>query len=137
MPNVQRNLFVYGTLMQSARGTLGQTQRARLKREARILGPATISAAKLYDLGRYPGLVETGDPADVVHGEVLALISPERTFVWLDAYEDIAPGDDVHNDYARLERPIRLARGNVTLAWVYVFLRDVARRRVIPGGKWY
>lgn len=137
MKTAQRHLFVYGTLMQAARGALGQVQRARLKREARILGPATMSGAKLYDLGRYPGLVETGDPADIVHGEALALFSPERTFLWLDAYEDIAPSDDVHNDYARLVRPIRLAHGNVTLAWVYVFLRDVGRRRVIPGGKWY
>jgi gamma-glutamylcyclotransferase (GGCT)/AIG2-like uncharacterized protein YtfP len=137
MRNAQRHLFVYGTLMQAARGTLGQAQRARLKREARILGPATIAGARLYDLGRYPGLVETGDPADVVHGEALVLLNPERTFLWLDAYEDIDPRDGAENPYARLQRPIRLARGDVTVAWVYVFLRDVARRRVIPGGKWY
>lgn len=130
------HLFVYGTLMSAATGALGHAHRARLARETRSLGPATMAGAKLYDLGRYPGLVESGHDGDVVHGEALLLLNPVRTFSWLDPYEDISPSDPANSAYARLERPVRLARGEVITAWVYVFLRDVANRRLVPGGRW-
>jgi len=136
MENQGRHLFVYGTLMPGAAGALGHAQRARLMRESRCLGPATMTGARLYDLGRYPGLVETGDPGDVAHGEAVALVNPSRTLSWLDAYEDIVPGDPNRSDYARLERSVRLEAGDMLSAWVYVFLGDVSRRRLIPAGRW-
>jgi gamma-glutamylcyclotransferase (GGCT)/AIG2-like uncharacterized protein YtfP len=131
-----RYLFVYGTLMSEAAGTLGRAERDRLARESRKLGPAAVAGARLYDLGRYPGLVETGDPDDIVHGEVIELIDPRLTFPWLDAYEGIVPGDHDQSEYARLERPIRLANGETLRAAVYVFRRDAARFAPIPGGRW-
>jgi gamma-glutamylcyclotransferase (GGCT)/AIG2-like uncharacterized protein YtfP len=136
MDETGRHLFVYGTLMSTAAGALGRVQRDRLARESRGLGPATMAAARLYDLGRYPGLVESGQMSDVVHGEAVALLNPQRTLAWLDTYEGLAAGDDVRSEYARLERPIQLARGDTLQAWVYVFLRDVTRRRRIANGRW-
>lgn len=136
MQTAPRHLFVYGTLMSAATGALGHAQRARLQRETRSLGPATMARARLYDLGRYPGLVESDNAADVVHGEALLLLDAQRTFTWLDPYEDISAADPAHDMYARRERAIRLARGEVVTAWVYVFLDDVAHRRLIAGGRW-
>jgi gamma-glutamylcyclotransferase (GGCT)/AIG2-like uncharacterized protein YtfP len=130
------HLFVYGTLMSSATGALGRPERARLAAEARTLGPATLAAARLYDLGRYPGLAETGHPADTVHGEALTLADPPRTLAWLDDYEGFIPGDYNLSEYARLERQIRLAGGAELAAWVYIFRRDVAALRPITGGRW-
>jgi len=132
-----RHLFVYGTLMSGAVGALGKAQRERLQRESRSLGAATMAGARLYDLGRYPGLVESGEAGDVVHGEVVTLTNPARTFLWLDAYEDVIPDKPDASDYARLQRAVRLAKGGAEInAWAYVFLKDVARRRAIASGRW-
>ena len=131
-----RHLFVYGTLMPTDTGALGRTQRARLQRESRSLGAATLRGARLYNLGRYPGLVESGAESDVVHGEVLLLANPARSFSWLDAYEGVIHGKPDASDYARFERTVRLTRGAELTAWVYVFLKDVAHRRAIANGRW-
>jgi gamma-glutamylcyclotransferase (GGCT)/AIG2-like uncharacterized protein YtfP len=136
MQTAPRHLFVYGTLKSAASGALGHAHRARLTRESRSLGAATMAGAALYDLGRYPGLVETGRDNDIVHGEVLLLLNPKGTFAWLDPYEDISPNDPENSAYSRLERPIGLAHGKAVSAWVYVFLRDVANRRLVSGGRW-
>jgi gamma-glutamylcyclotransferase (GGCT)/AIG2-like uncharacterized protein YtfP len=131
-----RHLFVYGTLMAIDTRALGRTQRARLQRESRSLGAATMTGARLYNLGRYPGLVESDEAGTIVHGEVVALANPARTFSWLDAYEGVIPDNPDASDYARLERTVRIARGTELTAWVYVFLRDIAHRRAIAGGRW-
>jgi gamma-glutamylcyclotransferase (GGCT)/AIG2-like uncharacterized protein YtfP len=136
MEETGRHLFIYGTLMSTASGALGRLQRDRLARESRGLGPASMAGARLYDLGRYPGLVESSDVSDVVHGEAVVLLNPQRTLAWLDAYEGLVVGNDDMGEYARLERTVQLARGETLQAWVYVFLRDVARRRRLADGRW-
>ncbi len=136
MPQTGHHLFVYGTLMRAAAGVLGKAQRERLLRESRSLGPATMAGAQLYHLGRYPGLVESGEAGHIVHGEAIELLHPSRTFGWLDDYEGIGSVGSDANEYARLERAIRLERGGELTAWVYVFLHDVTHRRPIPSGRW-
>lgn len=129
-------LFVYGTLMSTAQGALGMAQRAQLTRESRLLGPAALPGALLYDLGRYPGLVLTQDETQLVHGQAVELLKPARSFIWLDEYEGFAPDEEHRNDYNRVERTVRLANGELITAWVYVFLRDVLQRRPISSGRW-
>ena len=136
MGDTCRHLFVYGTLMANAAGALGRTQRQRLARESRSLGAATMMGARLYNLGRYPGLVETGEAGDIVHGEVVHLANPVRTFLWLDAYEGVVAEDAALSEYVRLELTVRLERGTELGAWVYVFVKDVAHRRAIAHGRW-
>jgi gamma-glutamylcyclotransferase (GGCT)/AIG2-like uncharacterized protein YtfP len=135
MEKTGRHLFVYGTLMSTAASALGCTERDGLGRESRSLGPATMAGARLYDLERYPGLVESGDATDTVQGEAVELLTPQHTLAWLDDYEGIVDGDHP-NEYARIERTIRLASGAELPAWVYVCLRDVSGRRPIAGGRW-
>lgn len=131
-----RHLFVYGTLLSQAIGAMGKAQRDRLQREGRSLGAATLRGAQLYDLGRYPGLIESGDPAHIVHGELIALTNPQVTLRWLDDYEGLVTGDHQQNEYARLERRVGLANGSEFVAWVYVFVRDIERHRLISDGCW-
>jgi gamma-glutamylcyclotransferase (GGCT)/AIG2-like uncharacterized protein YtfP len=125
------NLFVYGTLLSSA----GHPNGERLQREARLLGTATI-AGKLFNLGRYPGLVEDAASVGRVHGEVYALTAPAPSLAWLDAYEGIVPGDQTQNAYARVERRARLTAGEEVPVWVYVYLEPIEASRLIPGGRW-
>jgi gamma-glutamylcyclotransferase (GGCT)/AIG2-like uncharacterized protein YtfP len=132
---LEPHLFVYGTLMSAAEGVrLGQDMRARLQREAASLGEATMPG-RLYDLGRYPGLVASPDAGDAVHGEVFRLSDPANAFTWLDAYENVRPNDPA-SEYERVVRTVRLATGDEIDAWVYVYRGDVARARHVTDGRW-
>jgi gamma-glutamylcyclotransferase (GGCT)/AIG2-like uncharacterized protein YtfP len=132
---MQTHLFVYGTLMSTAPGALGEGMRERLQREAQPLGPAAIQG-RLYDLGRYPALVDSDNPADLVHGEVFALHKPSKSFAWLDRYEGIVPGQHGDHEYQRVERPVRLAGGEEITAWVYLYRESVVHATRIDAGRW-
>jgi len=125
------HLFIYGTLLSTA----GHPNGARLRREARLIGEASMPG-RLYRIERYPGLVEGSDPQTRVHGEVYALNDPASALKWLDAYEGLVPGTDDQNEYERVERPVRLASGEHVTAWVYLYRKDVAPFRLIPDGRW-
>jgi gamma-glutamylcyclotransferase (GGCT)/AIG2-like uncharacterized protein YtfP len=128
-------LFVYGTLMSTAPGAFGKAMRERLRCEAQLVGPAAIQG-RLYNLGRYPALVDSDDPADLVHGEIFALREPCKSFTWLDRYEGTAPGEHGHNEYQRVERPVRLASGEEITAWVYLYRKSIAGAPRIASGRW-
>lgn len=125
------NLFVYGTLLSSAGHPMG----ARLRHQARLIGEASIQG-RLYDLGRYPGLLASADAPGKVHGEVYALDNPATALKWLDAYEGIVPGRHDRNDYERVQCPVCLASGETISAWVYLYRKDVRRLQAIADGRW-
>jgi gamma-glutamylcyclotransferase (GGCT)/AIG2-like uncharacterized protein YtfP len=124
-------LFVYGTLLSTARHPMG----TRLRREARLTGPGKIEG-RLYSLGRYPGLVEVDGVGSLVHGEVYALRTPAVTLKWLDAYEGILPGRAEESPYERVVRPVRLDSGETLNVWVYLYRKSVRLRPEIEGGRW-
>jgi gamma-glutamylcyclotransferase (GGCT)/AIG2-like uncharacterized protein YtfP len=132
MQKPPQHLFVYGTLMKIGTGSLGIAERARLLREARHLGQATMSGAELYDLGEYPGLSDSADASNIVYGEVLELTDPEGTLVWLDDYEGLGP----QAEYVRELRRVRCANGRVIDAWVYLLPRAGNSRSRIASGRW-
>ncbi len=140
------DLFVYGTLMPHTTGAFGSDMRARLAREGRSLGAASV-CARLYDLGQYPGLVPSSDPGDAVHGIVMRLADPAASLPWLDAYEGLdgaqlaaahgAPREGGKADeYERRLMPVRLSGGTLLSAWVYVCRLSVDPRRLIAEGRW-
>jgi gamma-glutamylcyclotransferase (GGCT)/AIG2-like uncharacterized protein YtfP len=124
------HLFVYGTLLSRVRHPMGD----RLRREASLIGEASIQG-RLYSLGRYPGLVESVDAGDIVHGEAYALNTPASALEWLDAYEGIRPGKG-ENPYERVERAVHLASGATLTAWVYLYRKSVRTRPPVFGGHW-
>ncbi len=135
-----RFLFVYGTLMSSARGPMGQGSRARLAQSSRLLGPATISG-RIFDLGAYPGLVLDPRPAsNRVYGELRELAAPSTVFAWLDRYEGIDPAAPSAGEYFRTIQHVALlgdaASGAGVNAWVYVYQGALGRAREIPHGTW-
>lgn len=134
---VNAHLFVYGTLMPTAGSDYGRHARQRLVREASLIGAATMPG-RLYDLGRYPGVVERADAGQIVHGELLRLADPVPTLAWLDRYENIVPGGyAATNEYGRVERPVMLA-GEVgpVDAWVYIYQWSVTGGVLVPDGRW-
>jgi len=125
------HLFVYGSLMSSVGHPMGE----RLRREAQLIGAATIRG-RLYRISWYPGLVDTDDSDARVHGEVYALSSPTPTLQWLDAYEGIGSGGPDQDAYQRVERAVTPEAGRAITAWVYVYQKSVAGLRPISGGRW-
>lgn len=131
---MEQHLFVYGTLMTAAHVPLGRSLRTRLQREAESLGAATMPG-RLYDLGRYPGMVVPGLAGELVHGEVLRLSEPARALPWLDAYEGVRP-DDTASEYERRVLPAILTSGEEIAAWAYLYRGDLTRARHLPDGRW-
>jgi gamma-glutamylcyclotransferase (GGCT)/AIG2-like uncharacterized protein YtfP len=125
------NLFVYGTLLSAT----GHPMSVRLSREARLLGPATLKG-RLFDLGRYPALIETGPRDGLVHGEVYSLHSPPATFRWLDAYEGVSNPPKANCEYERVLRQVRLDTGEQLTAAVYLYRRDISRAHYVESGRW-
>lgn len=132
---MQAHFFAYGTLMANATAALGKRMRERLQREAQLLGPAMIQG-RLYDLGRYPALVDSNDPAELVHGELFALQAPRASLAWLDRYEGIIPGQHGRNEYERVERTVRLESGEEFTAWVYLYRQSIVGAPHIAAGRW-
>ncbi len=95
-----RHIFVYGSLMSSVATPLGARERSRLSGESRSLGTATTKG-RLYDLGQYPGMTPAISPADTVEGELLELLNPTATLIWLDQYEGVRYGFSASGDYRR------------------------------------
>lgn len=126
---MNKNLFVYGTLMLSSLHPMG----LRLANEARYLGPASIGA-KLYDFGKWPGLVLSSLPTDIVYGEAWTLNALD-TFTWLDHYEGIRPGV-VRPEYERVERPVTVHEIGVVDAFLYVYRWPVTCGRRLDNGRW-
>lgn len=126
-----QHLFVYGTLLSGAGHPMG----ARLGREGLLVGPALIKG-RLFNLGRYPALVEREADAGTVHGETYALTTPATSLRWLDAYEGIVPGREARCDYERVQRSVRLEAGGELTAWVYLYRASLRRARAIDSGRW-
>lgn len=133
------HLFVYGTLTRAADGeAMGAGPRLRLRAETEFVSAATL-AGDLYDLGRFPGFVESvaGRPArGRVHGELLRLRRAATTLRWLDDYEGVDPNGGDGGLYRRVLRAAHLVSGRTVEAWVYLYLRDVPTWRRIETGRW-
>jgi gamma-glutamylcyclotransferase (GGCT)/AIG2-like uncharacterized protein YtfP len=122
-------LFVYGTLRRDSGHPMAQF----LSRQGRFLGPARV-AGRLYDLGRYPGLVGAAAPDDWVFGDLYELTEGAQTLAALDRYEDYDPADPSSSLFERCLVKARLAAGEVLTAWAYQFRRPVSEEKRIHSG---
>jgi gamma-glutamylcyclotransferase (GGCT)/AIG2-like uncharacterized protein YtfP len=128
------HLFVYGTLLSTADHPMGR----RLRREARLVGPATFRG-RLYRVDWYPGVID-GDDGDVVHGELYRLADPESAFVWLDEFEGVTRGASSVTDpdaYVRAERAVTRTHAAIeTVAWIYLYRGTPTRHSLQVEGRW-
>lgn len=129
------NLFVYGTLMSSAVGGQGAAQRARLLREARLVGEATVRG-QLYDLGDFPGVILNGEAHTIIHGELVRLDDAETALAWLDLYEEISPGGSPTDLYQRVMTVASLAGGERIACWIYELRGPANGLKVLSDGCW-
>jgi gamma-glutamylcyclotransferase (GGCT)/AIG2-like uncharacterized protein YtfP len=115
----------YGSLMQSQ----GMQRDLRIADQVELIGPCQIFGI-LYDLGDYPGLIESA--TDRVQAELYRIKDP-AVLVLLDAYEDYDPNHEASSLYLR--RMVRLAEPDLD-CWVYFYNRDVFESQRMPTGSW-
>jgi gamma-glutamylcyclotransferase (GGCT)/AIG2-like uncharacterized protein YtfP len=87
---------------------------------AHVVGRGSVRGA-LYDLGEYPGLVDSADD-ERVPGTVLKL-TDAAALTRLDAHEGVGEGL-----YVRRRMSVRLADGDEIQAWVYLYARPIDGR---------
>jgi gamma-glutamylcyclotransferase (GGCT)/AIG2-like uncharacterized protein YtfP len=120
-------LFVYGTLRRRCRHPMAR----QLAQQARFVGEATV-AGRLYDLGRYPGLLEAS--TDRVHGDVYDLGDDPAALRDLDAYENDESPRPAY--FERQLARVLLQDGRECEAWVYWFRGPVREEQRIASGRY-
>ena len=123
------NLFVYGTLMRGFDHPMAQL----LSRGADLIGEARCQG-RLYMVTHYPALVLSGDPADVVFGELYRLRAPDELLREFDMYEACGEGFAEPTEYVRQMLSVTL-EGGATEAWTYVYNWPVTGLPRIASGR--
>lgn len=109
-------LFVYGTLMRGFDHPMARL----LAGNADFLGEAACRG-RLHLVKHYPGLVLSGDAADIVHGELFRLREVEPMLREFDMYEACGDGFPEPTEYVRQMLAVTLADGAVHDAWTYLY----------------
>jgi len=124
-------IFVYGTLRKDAGHELFHV----LARNAAFVGEAVVRG-RLFNLGSYPGVVLSDDPAESVKGELYEIAQSKQKAVLdlLDHYEGCAPDDREPHEYRRELVDVSTTPGATVQAWVYLLNRPTDRLEPIASG---
>jgi gamma-glutamylcyclotransferase (GGCT)/AIG2-like uncharacterized protein YtfP len=123
-------LFVYGTLMRGFNHPMARL----LAANADYLGEVRCRG-RLYLVRHYPGLVLSGDPADIVHGELYRLREPDALLREFDMYEACGEGFEQPTEYVRQMLTVTLGDGTAREAWTYVYNWPVGELPLITSGR--
>jgi gamma-glutamylcyclotransferase (GGCT)/AIG2-like uncharacterized protein YtfP len=127
---MQDRLFVYGTLMRGFDHPMAKL----LSRSADFIGEARCQG-RLYLVKHYPGLVLSGDPGDVVFGELYRLRSPHELLREFDMYEACGEGFAKPTEYVRQMLTVTSDGRTAGEAWTYVYNWPVTRLPRIASGR--
>jgi len=127
---MQDRLFVYGTLMRGFDHPMAQL----LSRSADFIGEARCQG-RLYLVKHYPGLVLSGDPGDVVFGELYRLRSPHELLREFDMYEACGEGFAAPTEYIRQMLTVMRDGQAADEAWTYIYNWPVTRLPRIASGR--
>lgn len=126
----QTCLFLYGSLLTA---TPNRGLNKRVRRQLRCARPATIQA-RLYNLGRYPGVVTSALATDQVHGKVIMLNDP-GLLRQLDRYEDYFSDNPKASEFVRILVQARLMPSRKYIdCWVYIYNKDIGGAQRIFSG---
>ncbi|MBO6824567.1 MAG: gamma-glutamylcyclotransferase [Sneathiella sp.] len=122
-------MFVYGTL----RKDTASPMKPVLDQYCELLGTASMRG-KLYDLGRYPGLVINEEGAGPVSGQLFRLKDVQKVLREFDYYEECSDDFPEPHLYVREKVQVIKADGRAHMAWVYIYNRPTAGHIHIQGG---
>ena len=121
-------LFVYGSLMSGVATPIA----TYLKSNSKFLGEAVLEG-KLYDLGKYPGIVPKEDGGHWVKGHIFELSDPEKMLPVLDRYEGTTDEFEQPTEYIRVEARVRWNLQE-TNCWVYQYNPPTDHLQLIESG---
>jgi gamma-glutamylcyclotransferase (GGCT)/AIG2-like uncharacterized protein YtfP len=125
-------LFTYGTLLDEPTNPYAQM----VFDEGDFLGEAYFQG-QLYDIGDYPGTIDSKDPRDRVIGRLHQLRDASILSNYLDDYEGCGPNDTEPYEFVRVQRDVIIARdGKKLKAWIYLYNLPVKGYKRIPGGSY-
>jgi gamma-glutamylcyclotransferase (GGCT)/AIG2-like uncharacterized protein YtfP len=119
-------LFVYGTLRRQSPHPMAKY----LAERAKYVGEGTV-VGRLYNFGRYPGMVESANASDLVIGDVYLLTNGEETIRELDRYENAESPHPAF--FERGQTDVILTDGRSIAALVYWFRGEVNVQRIFSG----
>jgi gamma-glutamylcyclotransferase (GGCT)/AIG2-like uncharacterized protein YtfP len=125
-------LFVYGSLKRSFNHEVFNSVKPQLKYE----GSGSFRG-ELYDLGEYPGAIETRNKQGQVYGEIYKVSEPDKVFKILDEYEEFNPNSKSNSEFIRKRKLITKKNNERIISWVYVLNPLVSKRKIkIRSGKY-
>lgn len=122
-------IFVYGTLRKKSATKIHYL----LARHCEYCSEGYMRG-KLYEVGGYPGAIESDGIGDKVHGELYTIVSSGEVLPQLDEYEACTDKFPEPHEFIRKKLPVNLAGGDEVTAWVYVFNHDVSSLPHIESG---
>ena len=126
--SIMEFLFVYGTLRDP------QNQVAQfLNSNAEFYNDGYFHG-KLFDLGDYPGAVESEKSEDKVFGTIFQIRNPEIVFPVLDEYEEVGDKFSTPNEYTRKKIKVFTNCNEAKICHVYLYNHPVDSGRQIVSG---
>ena len=126
--HLNNTLFVYGSLMSGVATPIA----TYLKSNSIFLGEAKLEG-KLYDLGKYPGLVPEVGCGQWVKGHVFELSDAKKMLPVLDKYEGTTIAFEQPTEYIRVEASVQLNNQAVT-CWLYRYNYPTDHLSLISSG---
>jgi len=122
-------LFVYGTLMKASDHPMHRLllPHCQLVSYAWILG-------KLYQIGHYPGVIESHITHERVYGELYQLSHTDCVLAQLDDYEECSAAFPTPHEYLRKQVTVYLSETNMQQAWTYIYNHPVNEKNCILSG---
>jgi gamma-glutamylcyclotransferase (GGCT)/AIG2-like uncharacterized protein YtfP len=125
---MSNRLFVYGSLLSA----FSNQESIRLKGENIYLGPAYIKGF-LFEIDGYPGAIPDPVAGYKITGELYRISDLEKTFNWLDRYEEADLQYNPNPEYQRILVSVYY-RERIIRGWMYQFLNSTQGFREIPSG---
>jgi gamma-glutamylcyclotransferase (GGCT)/AIG2-like uncharacterized protein YtfP len=122
-------VFVYGTLRKEISSSMSKV----LSSHCDFYSQGHMHG-KMYELGGYPGVIESDNPEDIVYGDIYSIKNPATLFSILDEYEECSDSFRHPHEYIRKRMLISLAEKRSISAWVYIYNHDVTGLRRIKSG---
>ncbi len=136
------HLFVYGTLRRNSTHPMAEY----LANRGEYRGKGT-AVGLLYDLGRFPGMIEVGSPQapreeiltpnvrTTINGDVYLLKSMDKTLSELDRYE--TPESPLPFFFERGQTNVTLTDGDIIRAQIYWYRGEVKEWQRIASGDYF
>ncbi|MEO8147978.1 MAG: gamma-glutamylcyclotransferase family protein [Bacteroidia bacterium] len=113
-------IFLYGTLRKEFNHHVFKKVEDKLD----YVGKGFVKG-KIFDIGEYPGLIESTGNQSVVEGDVYSIKNEtEKVFKLLDRYEGFIEGNLNKSEYIRKRKDIQLIREDKKIrSWIYIYNR--------------